>query len=46
MFDCDKNRASRGRPGMSMCVTTLSQKGNKRKNTSTNITKNLGLHSE
>lgn len=38
MFDCHKNRASRGRPGMSMCVTTLSQKGNKLKNTSTNNT--------
>ena len=38
MFDCHKNRASRGSPGMSMCVTTLSQKGNNRKNTSTNIT--------
>ena len=38
VFDCHKNRASRGRPVMSMCATTFSQKDNKRKNTSTNIT--------
>ena len=38
VFDCEKNRAQRGRPGMSMCLVTLSQKGNKRKNSSTNDT--------
>jgi len=38
IFDCDKNRSTRGRPGMSLCFNTLSQKGNKRKNTSTNVT--------
>lgn len=38
VFNCEKNRAQRGRPGMSMCVVTLTQKGNKRQNTSTNNT--------
>jgi len=37
-FDCHKNIASRGRPGRSMCLVTLTQKDNKRQNTSTNIT--------
>jgi len=35
VFDCLKNRSRRGRSGMSMCVDTLTQKGNKRQNTST-----------
>ena len=38
VFNCEKNRAQRGRPGISMCVETLTQKGNKRQNTSTNNT--------
>jgi len=38
VFDCAKNRSQRGRPGMSMCAVTLTQKGNKRQNTSTNNT--------
>ena len=38
IFDCEKNRSQRGRPGMSMCTVTLTQKGNKRQNTSTNNT--------
>jgi len=38
IFDCEKNRAQRGRPGMSMCLVPLIQKGNKRKNSSTNDT--------
>ena len=38
IFDCEKNLSMRGRPGLSMCFITLSQKGNKRYNTSTNNT--------
>jgi len=35
IFDCEKNLSKRGRPGLSMCFVELSQKGNKRMNTST-----------
>jgi hypothetical protein len=38
IFDCEKNRSRRGKSGISMCVMTLTQKGNKRQNTSTNNT--------
>lgn len=38
IFDCQKNLSKRGRPGLSMCFVELSQKGNKRMNTSTNHT--------
>jgi hypothetical protein len=38
IFDCQKNLSSRGRPGRSMCFVTLTQKGNKRQNSSTNVT--------
>lgn len=38
IFDCHKNISKRGRPGLSMCFVDLSQKGNKRMNTSTNHT--------
>jgi hypothetical protein len=37
-FDCQKNVSSRRRTGGSMCVTSLTQKDNKRQNTSTNVT--------
>jgi hypothetical protein len=37
-FDCRKNISSRGRPGRSMCLISLTQKDNKRQNTSTNNT--------
>jgi hypothetical protein len=37
-FDCQKNISSRGRPGRSMCLVTLTQKDNKRQNSSTNVT--------
>lgn len=38
VFDCAKNRARRGGSRMSMCFQTLTQKGNKRQNSSTNDT--------
>jgi len=38
IFDCEKNLLKRSRPGLSMCFVTLSQKGNKRINSSTNNT--------
>lgn len=38
IFDCEKNLSKRSRPGLSMCFVTLSQKGNKRINSSTNNT--------
>jgi hypothetical protein len=37
-FDCRKNISSRGRPGRSMCVISLTQKDSKRINSSTNVT--------
>jgi hypothetical protein len=37
-FDCHKNVSSRRQHGTSMCVVTLTQKDNKRFNTSTNNT--------